>query len=364
VSLPDPGSKRLSHIQTLRAIAALLVVVAHVTREVSAHAAVSDRLAGQLRLGDFGVDLFFIISGFIMYWIAGRSAAGPQAAGAFLAKRAVRVVPMYWLFTGLFIAPALLLPGAVNHSGLTLQYVLASLTFVPAARPGSDVVQPALGLGWTLDYEMMFYCIFAVILLFRVRSVLVAATVALLTLATIGLVVPREWVAPWYWTRSIILEFWLGCCIAFAADRRWCLPSGVGIVLLVLAVCSWQATGLLGLGEPGSGIRGLVWGVPAGLAVGAVALTPLIRSFFSSGSARNPMQRLGDASYSLYLSHMFFVRIATGLFRHLPAWLFGLGAIILPVVGALVVYQLVERPLLTLGMRWIDRSRFATGRAA
>ncbi len=112
--------KRLYAIQYLRAVAALGVVVFHAAERTGTHFAI----------GAAGVDIFFVISGFIMWVLAGTRTTTPAA---FLRERIERIVPLYWIVTGVMIQGALF--GLFPNLQLTPGYVLSSLFFIPAARP-------------------------------------------------------------------------------------------------------------------------------------------------------------------------------------------------------------------------------------
>src|SRR6185437_14170487 len=138
------ASKGLDNIQALRAIAALLVVFVHLAVPVAA--------LGVAPFGAGGVDLFFVISGFIMvYTTVGRPISGAE----FLGRRIVRIVPLYWLLTLAVFGIALIAPTLLQFTTASWGQLLKSLFFIPFAKANGDV-QPVLFLGWTLNYEMFF----------------------------------------------------------------------------------------------------------------------------------------------------------------------------------------------------------------
>src|SRR3954453_23077189 len=110
-----------------------------------------------------GVDVFFVISGFIMVHASARLFGAPDGGRIFLARRVARIVPIYWAVTTLYLAIALAGPEFLNREFLDWPYVVASYLFVPVTRP-DGLVQPLYGLGWTLNYELFFYASFAVAL--------------------------------------------------------------------------------------------------------------------------------------------------------------------------------------------------------
>jgi len=328
-------TRRLESIQYLRAFAALLVVFHHVRRP---HPGLYDPLS-HVFIGQAGVDLFFVISGFIMY-----SAARDERPAVFLKRRIVRVVPMYWLATVLFATAR-----TVEHSGTVngaLVYeVLQSLLFIPHySTEFPDHVWPYLVPGWTLNLEMFFYVIFAIGLVMR-RPLPVVVGV-MVTLVIVGAVF-RSHDAIWAtYSKPLLIEFVGGVLIARLTLRelpaRWAvlLPIG-GLAIAASAFVSIH--------------RLFAWGVPGMMMVlGAIILEE---------HGRLPRWRwlshLGDASYSIYLFQFFAIGPILTLITtlHLPGMVAFSLAMILGTAGSiglgLVANQLLERPLL----RWLSRHR-------
>ena len=115
-----------------------------------------------------GVDIFFVISGFIMVYASSRWFGSARAPRVFLAHRIARIVPLYWATMMVYLAVLLLTPWLLNSEYLAPHFVIASFLFIPAARP-DGLVQPLYSLGWTLNYEMFFYALFAIAIAFPRR---------------------------------------------------------------------------------------------------------------------------------------------------------------------------------------------------
>lgn len=281
-----PGNKSLvCSIHFLRGMAALLVVVHHARN-------VKPWLYGGLndtRFGYAGVVLFFIISGFIMYRI-GRH----EAARDFLRRRVIRVVPLYWIMTTFLFARLLLRDSATqaNVGGYFQHYVL-SLLFIPHDWQGSRF--PMLVPGWTLNYEMFFYAIFAIGILLNRAALTCAVVIPVLIVA--GFVIGPENALGFTYTNPILAYFLVGVLIGLAYERlsferlRLLLPLGAAALL-------WVA--LRGGAEP-SGLEAIASIVASTLiVVGALANEPI----FAKVKMRLPYL-LGDASYAIYLTHTF-----------------------------------------------------------
>ncbi|MEY9103377.1 peptidoglycan/LPS O-acetylase OafA/YrhL [Sinorhizobium fredii] len=164
-------------IQYLRAAAALAVVVFHA----------AEKTGHDFAVGAAGVDVFFVISGFIMWVISDRR---PLTPAKFIWDRIRRIVPIYWFATAVMIAGAL--AGLFPNLALTLDHVLASLFFIPFRSPSSGEIWPLLVQGWTLNFEMLFYAVFAASLLLPRHWRLPAIAGLFVALVTIGWVAPLE----------------------------------------------------------------------------------------------------------------------------------------------------------------------------
>jgi peptidoglycan/LPS O-acetylase OafA/YrhL len=313
----DPSSRpaeRLLSIQALRAVAALLVVAGHL-QALSVHQAASlgiDVSAVTRIPGGFGVDVFFVISGLIMVVTTRDLVGRPSAATTFLVRRLVRLVPLYWAATFAFVGMRFAARG--TWSADALPALLASLAFVPFRGPDdpAGLAYPVLSLGWSLNYELFFYAIFALALALP-RRFLAVVFAALPALAAIGEFVSPEAVAPYFWTRPIVLEFGFGVAAGVLCTRRAHAVRAVALTVTAAAAL-WvlcDPFGMLsapaGSSTPNDLTRVLAWGLPAAVIVGFAALRERARAASSSqpGVGTRTLAVLGDWSYALYLTHSF-----------------------------------------------------------
>ena len=326
-----PPSDRLVGLQMLRGIAAMLVLIGHVLAEAQHYFGRDMPLMGLP--WSRGVDIFFVISGFVVVLSARRYAGRP---GAFLKRRALRVVPLYWLFTSLMVAVLLLAPGAAKDTALEPGQIVASYLFVPFERHDGRIA-PVLSLGWTLNYEMWFYALLAMALCLK-RPVTAVAAV-LVTLVAVGVVLRPTGAVGVTWTNPLVLEFLMGAVLARIYETRGTRGDarlGIGLLLAGLALL----VTLDGLDLP----RAVAAGVPAAVIVAAGTL------YWPPGIA--PGQRLGDASYALYLSHRFALRPLTLLLVPLlPATPLAIALFCAVAIGsalalAFAVHAGIEAPLL------------------
>src|SRR5690606_35540078 len=137
--------KTLYGIQYLRAFAALAVVVFHAAERTGMHFAI----------GAAGVDVFFVVSGFIMMAISDHRQTSPFI---FLKNRLLRIAPNYWIVTGIMIIGAV--AGLFPNMKLDFFHIMGSFFFFPVASPNAEQFWPVLVQGWTLNYEAFFYAVF------------------------------------------------------------------------------------------------------------------------------------------------------------------------------------------------------------
>lgn len=341
----SPRVQVLLPIQYLRGIAALMVVWHHARTQVPAFSEFLPAAGGAS-----GVDLFFVISGFIMQVTC--SGVG-QTSWQFFQKRVIRVVPLYWALTLLMVAVWALKPSMFKTLQVSAETLLLSLLFVPhfsLSFPSHP--WPLLVPGWTLNYEMFFYAIFGASIFLRPNWRVAFVVLNLVILALSGWVLgPFDSAIAQVFTSQMMLEFASGILIAL------CWQRGVLRLPYVLSlVCA------------GSGFLILLTG--AGRALGV--WSPLIAaSLMVIGvlnvrvlSWRNDWLRiLGDSSYSLYLTHLFSLGVLRiiwgGLFPTTPvlidAILFMVVALLFCSAIGVIVYRFLETPI-TVNLRaWMKQ---------
>ena len=334
-----PTPPRYELVQALRALAALTVAFGHIAHDAQAGDRATPGLARVLAWlpWDSGVDVFFVVSGFVIAVSSRRLFATQDGPKQFLVRRLARIVPIYWAMTLLFLVAATLLPGTVHANLGGPWYILAGFLFFPAARP-DGVVQPPLGLGWTLNDEMFFYLVFAPFLRLPRTPAVLAVAVALGLLVGLGQVATLPGVALATWANPLVLEFCAGLLLALPAGRL-VLPGAVRLLLAALAVA------LLHLGSP-DWPRVVAAGLPALLLVAAAGLTRPASGRAHAGLSA--LSRLGDASYALYLVHPFVMRAGDLLWAHLgqPGGVaaYVLASLLVAQIAALAIHAWFERP--------------------
>lgn len=317
-------------IQYLRAIAALMVVFHHSRNFFGSY---GHELTN---VGTAGVDIFFVISGFVMahstrnFDINGRFAL---QASRFLQNRIVRIVPLYWLAL-LWAARDEIIDGAITLG------LIGDFFFIPRFRPPAYVhIWPILVPGWTLNYEMFFYVLFGAAMLTGKARYAVLSMI-LLTLATLGLFIQSDNALVRFYTSPLPLEFLFGI-VLYKAQRYYTglINRNTAIVVLIIGFA------LLAIKIPSPG-RFVSYGIPAVFIVGSAIIV--------FENKRLPLLRLmGDASYSIYITHLFALEFAVYLGHLLklsdPSLMnmvlaFVMQMIIATIMGV-VIHKVIEKPV-------------------
>lgn len=355
VSVPRT-TKELYGLQMLRGLAATAVIIHH-TLEESNGAATAFSPNWMTTAGASGVDIFFVISGFIMVYTSFPMARPPLSPASFVFRRATRIYPLYWVCCLAMLG--IELAGFLHHHLLTAGTLALSLALLPSSAL-------ILGVSWTLVYEVYFYAIFAVALFSRRVVVSVIVTTALIAMLGMASDAFPAGLIQGFLANPIPYEFALGLGLAVgfirlgAVGRRWAIAvvwAIPGCILLALAPLYVSHATTAGLpGWP----RVFAWGLPAALVVAA---------FLSVGAPRTAFQRglvfLGDASYSLYLTHIFVMTgygfiLKSQLASHASQLLIAPVIVLLAVTLGIVVHLTVEKPLLRVIARWRRRDQVAS----
>jgi len=339
----------LPSIQVLRAVAAIGVAMSHVQLDLRTRVGLPEALP-YLDVGTAGVDLFFVISGFIMVYASGPLFQSADGSRVFFVRRLIRIVPLYWVCTTLYLAFPILAP-TIARTTYDLDLAIASFLFIPYPRP--DGMYPVVGQGWTLNYEMFFYSIFALAVVLPRRLAVVAVTVALTAIVCIGFLfaLPQPLA---FWANPIMLEFVLGCLLglAYVEGARFGLSARIALVVGGLSL--W---GLLETLEPGSPSF-MTRGIPAALVL-AGAVFGQQRQVTTTGRV---LCLVGDASYALYLFHPLFIRalreiaLRTGVATPMAQWLYLMITLVAVTAAALAIHYAFERPV-TRVLRRLGRKR-------
>jgi exopolysaccharide production protein ExoZ len=330
--------KNYEGVQALRFFAAFLVVLTHSTFYAS------ERLmpgSGYWPDGATGVNIFFVISGFVMVVSTTRLRGLADGWKKFIWRRLSRIVPMYWLATTLKLVVLILIPSAVLHSQLNIVHILSSYLFIPTVNAEGEF-KPFLAVGWTLYFEMFFYGLFAVALYLR-GNLYVFMGAVLAMFASLSVFRTATSPAGTMFFDPIVLQFYFGMLVATTV---WGARAPVTTRYLIAAAVLSVSGALLLLGPfqvPGlpDAFR---TGVPATMIVlGVVWLEPYLK-----GRLPKTLLLLGDASYVIYLFHPLIAPLIPTVLRKMGIQNFSVSVLLSAVVaicGGALIHLYVERPL-------------------
>lgn len=347
-----PTNKNYDGVQALRFFAAFLVVLTHSTFYAS------ERLlpgVGFWPGGATGVNIFFVISGFVMVVSTTELKGLANGWKIFVWRRLVRIVPMYWIATTLKLTALILIPAVVLHSQLDIFHIISSYLFIPTVNVEGEF-KPFLAVGWTLYFEMFFYALFALALYLRANLYYFVGTVLVL-FASLSMFRTAGLAATMFFD-PIVLQFFFGMLVAATiwrtpvlnriAKYHPSLPAAFSICGVVLLLAPFEVPNVPDAFRTG---------VPATMIVlGVVLLEPHLK-----GRLPKTLLVLGDASYVLYLFHPLIAPIVPTVFREadvLNFWACVLVSSVVAIFACTVIHIVIERPL-TQQLRSLARSRRA-----
>jgi peptidoglycan/LPS O-acetylase OafA/YrhL len=328
---------KLVGIQFGRAIAACLVVLFHSGRMLTLPQYVGhDFLAKQIfTFGNAGVDFFFVLSGFVIFYVHQRDIGRPGRLFHYVWRRVTRIYPMYWAVTALIIAMAI---AKSDWAALAIHHIVMSVLLLP------DYQNPLLDVGWTLTHEVLFYGVFAVAILSRRLGIFLG--LIWLGLVVAGLFEPSSSMLLRFAADPYHFEFAFGILAALATNRfqsprAWIVAlAGVILFAATAGLVDWHT---LGSAET---ICRILFGVASGLTLYGVSVSEKL------GQIRFPnwAAYLGAASYSIYLVHTIIVGFAARIIFKIPVAhdlpnIACLLAAAIAIAAGCVAYRFVENPL-------------------
>ena len=341
----------IKNLHVLRAVAALMVVYVHIGPEMRQ---VYDNFP-MLVSGNAGVDIFFVLSGFLMVLTTEQSKLTPLV---FYFHRIARIAPLYWAITTVICLAYVAGMKPIGVVDLPFDLVLRSYLFLPVERDG--LYQPIVYVGWTLIYEVFFYFIFGafVSLKDRVRaSVMVTGIILALVLLPFVLRIENS-TSAWFYTRPIMLDFVFGIWLArlsMRADLQR-LPASVSIGGILAGILLIVLPDITPIPQLDGFIRPLTWGVG-----GSLIILVLIALERQGRILDYPfLITIGSASYAIYLTHPLVLHLVSKIasrFADFPVifaamtLIGGLGLILL--VGVMS-WRLLEAPMHKLMRKWLS----------
>lgn len=330
-------NRNLNILQLLRGVAAVLVVLFHATGMFGVIYD-SNYLGGIFKQGKIGVDLFFVLSGFIIYYIHHKDKNENGLAKKFYIKRLIRIYPIYWV-TILGLLPVyFLVPSFGEAYYKDFNVIINSFLLIPQENN-------ILTVAWTLSYELLFYLFFGLVLF--TNNKLVTKTIFGLWLfisAISSLIVPSNFYLEFFFS-TLNLEFFYGIIVAH-------LIINYKIKYQMTLILTGTALAILAMYNAIFGYveidRAFSYGIPSAMIIlGSVAL-----EFSKNVRVPKLFVFLGDASYSIYLVHYPVLSVFNKIFGALGIFnLVGYNVavtliVIATVIAGCVFHVILERPLL------------------
>lgn len=361
-------------LQVARGIAAVAVVLTHAAL---AHERLFDApFAGYLfSAGNVGVDFFFLLSGFIIYFVHQKDIGRPRQLRSYVMKRFTRVYPMFWVVTLLLTPLYFIGVGGQKSFEGDWGYVLKSFLLIPQDE------LPILSVAWTLTHEVYFYILFGLFLILpRLMSYLLVVGIVALSLWKMGMDYGQSWGGSKYVTgataidQSLLMsfalsrhtiQFFAGCFIAYLCLKRrvevsWFALLGAYVIFFLPFVASVTKAGLFNEILTDKSMRTMYYTMASGLVVYCSIQFQASKQYFSPPSL---LCKLGDSSYSLYLVHypiiiacFIIAKPVVSAYDGLMSHLFTGAVIVISVYGGWIAFRWIETPVLNLSRKMFERS--------
>jgi peptidoglycan/LPS O-acetylase OafA/YrhL len=335
----------IESIQIMRGLAAILVVLLHISIKGSQYG--NDALKG-FSIGGAGVDLFFIISGYIM---CVSTINRDLNFNQFMLHRIRRIIPLYWITSTIGLVIYLYKPEVVNTSGGETS-IWASYTLIPTGKRYLN------SNGWTLSYEFLFYIFFGLLIHKGTYRAMQVSSVILLVLVAAGLLFSYNGNAFSFLTSNLYLEFVFGMGCFYLFDKKIMRSNTIaGICLCIVGALLLVAEVVFDVPNQEAG-RGWLWGIPMLLLfTGFLCLEGFIRGCTSR--LKRLFLEVGNSSYSLYLFHPFTLSATAMCLKRVGLasnpYLFALILFSVTVIAGYLVYLYVERPLVAVSKKWLAK---------
>ena len=332
---------KIKSIQLLRAIAIIFVMIEHVS---------------YWGFGAFGVDIFFVISGFVMMYSTHMEEVTKgyrSGLKTFLPKRLLRIIPLYYVMTVLTYIAIRVFPQFFRGTETDFTQLIKSFLFIPYESAAHTM--PIVKVGWCLNYEVLFYLIFfiAILISYKYRGIIAAA--ALVGMSIAGYLVNTNSIPVRFWLGDVNLDFVYGifayyiCLTTHKAFLTFKEKKALRVALIIIlsaVVCALFALLISGhriIGDDVTPYRGVSYGIPAFLIfvfvywIGVLLDIPKFCVW------------VGDISFSLFLIHyypvMFFARLGEEVQNSFLRVLLALAGILLAFVLSVPVHYLFDKKI-------------------
>ncbi|HID8956520.1 TPA: acyltransferase family protein [Klebsiella variicola] len=287
---------RIDGLQSLRAVASMLVVIDHIITQLlyyKTYGEVYDKILGNIKiLGDMGVYVFFILSGYIMLFSTQKK-RGPYDAMIFLKKRFLRIYPVYWFWLS-FLLVLWAIGLALKQHYFGIERIISSYLLLPYSPGNEEKINPILSQGWTLIYEMAFYVVFSLTIFFKRKENIAFFTVGFgfILINLVGYLFKEVSSSIYIFFFSWYFYLFLLGMVIYLIQDKIAIAINIPIIqLLLIVIIAVLLVDLLFLNNFNKTIE-------------AIVLAFFLFLLFLIKNVTSKMLRaLGDSSYSLYLSH-------------------------------------------------------------
>lgn len=320
-------------LQIVRGLAAWAVVFSHIEQSFFRGNPPNNFWKLASEFGFFGVDVFFVLSGVVMAMVSEKY---HSRGGVFLLNRVFRVMPVYWFYTGLIALSILILPAGTYITNFDISSLVLSSLLIPNENPNGYGLFPTLYVGWTLTYELFFYLVFSLVLLFKLPR---PAFICALLLPAIAFLLSTTSVLGH--SSYLLIEFTSGILI-FLTYKKF----GFALKSVALTILGILAVMVLGY------LLHLSLILKAGLASMIIVFMLWLEPWLSN--TRLPLQffhKLGDYSYSTYLCHV----VIIGWAYHLKVY-FNIESDAVPIFGIIICTWLIS----TSSFRLVENNKSIT----
>jgi peptidoglycan/LPS O-acetylase OafA/YrhL len=365
-------NEKIISIQVLRALAVLMVVFIHTISSANYLYTGKHLFSSRASIatyyflsdwGAIGVDLFFIISGFIMTRVVLPFENVPNGWRNFMLKRIIRIVPYYWLISAVYLVLSILW-----HQPVTWGAILKTIFFIPVFDK-FEFASPILFVGWSLSIELYFYLIIAFFLFLKNKNLKISVIITTSLLSAFGVFLQSKYVIIDFLFSPLLIEFALGIVLGLIYDR-FKGESRRKTSMVVFSLLLLAGTFLMGytifvehkaitlpnnvFSDVNTALkRSVIWGIPCMLlATGYLMAEKLL--FLKGGlygKITAPLVLLGDASYSCYLIHLMAIKFFAMIYRYLGITTPDTYIIVCTIVCMIVsvpVYKLIEVRIIKL----------------
>lgn len=335
--------RKIYTLQLVRAIAAVLVVLFHITGLVFAYHNYN-YLNGIFKNGDLGVDLFFVLSGFVIYYVHYKDVRNPLKIKKYIQKRVIRIYPIYWLLLFIIVPIFILVPSFGGGNVLEFRNIIRSVLLIP-----QNMENLPLTVAWSLSHEILFYIMFGLLIAFKKRLISYIVLVWVILSSLNFLIIHMLWSEQPFLIKFLFssynLEFLLGVLVAYIIVNSKLKSGSTFIFVGLVSLIGFAVNEHLGI----FGVHRVIgYGLPAAILIYGLVVTEMKKNV----KIPKLFLFLGDASYSIYLTHYPMlslgnkVLMSLNIYQLLGYFLATTILLLMTLVGGCIFHVVIEKRIL------------------